>query len=308
MRKLNAPYVELARILPFVRRTAAPKEGAGLDARGMFRPRVVACSSETASLAPGTALRHDARNAFTSLRLLVSLLNEPDVLNARYKQAGMDLQQVTRLLERLFEQATACRPERPTVEAAKKQARNMRSRAKQPQGADEALNGCTQLLRTIAGAHVDVYVSAETGLPPLALDNDVLLRILMNLVLNASEAMPGGGIVRITARRALSRKMPAVLLHVSDTGPGIPRLALPRIFEPGFTSKRSGPSSACSGLGLTIVHDLLQTVGGVVEVASTRGRGTTFELRIPCRRARRLKRPSPRHTSVTGAEWSETLE
>ena len=308
MQKLNAPYAELARILPFVRRTAAPPEGAGVDAGSIFRPRVVACSAEPAALAPGAALRHDARNAFTSLRLLVSLLNEPDVLNAPYKQAGLDLQLVASLLEGLFEKATISRPERPVMEAAKKQTRKTSSRAKQPQGADEALDGCTQLLRTIAGTHVDVYVSAESGLPPLALSNDELLRILMNLVLNASEAMPGGGIVRITARRALSREMPAVLLHVSDTGPGIPRLALPRIFEPGFTSKRSGPNSACSGLGLTIVHDLLQTVGGVIKVASTRGRGTTFELRIPCRRAGRLKRPSPRHTSVTGAEWSETLE
>ena len=79
--------------------------------------------------------------------------------------------------------------------------------------------------------------------------------------------MPTGGTVTITARRALSQSAPAVLIHVSDNGPGIPSLALGRIFEPGFSSKNNG--SVC-GLGLAIVRQLVEASGGEVRVASTR--------------------------------------
>ncbi len=309
MQKVNAPFTQVARVLPFVQRTAAPllslAEHAETSTEKLYRPRVVSSSDRPVVLAPGAALEHDARNALCMLRMLVSLVNEPDVLNAPYKQAGSDLQRVAGLLDVLVEQLIACPPGQVDPETSTKARRSGPERAKT---ADAALDGCTYLLRAIAGAHVDVYVSAETALPPLALRDDELLRILTNLVLNASEAMPGGGVIRITARRALSSKTSAVVLHISDDGPGIPRIALSRIFEPGFTSKQLGPNRAASGLGLAIVRDLLHQIGGEVQVASTRGRGTTFELRVPCLKVACVKQPVPQHTSVTGAKWSETLE
>ena len=312
MQKLNSSFAEAAKILPFVGRFAAPPlapaKQAEADAETMFRPQVVALPSQPAALSPAAALGHDARNALASLRLLVSLIGEPDALNASYQQAGQDLQHVASLLERLVEQLIACQPERAAAQASAKTARKVSVDAPRTRSLNAVLESCTGLLRSVAGDSVEVYVSAEAGLPPVGLEEDDFLRILINLVLNASEAMPGGGTVRITARRALSHRKPAVLLHVSDNGPGIPRLALSRIFEPGFTSKRPGPHSSGSGLGLTIVRELLHGVGGGVEVASTRGRGTTFELRLPCFPATRSNRPSSRHTSVTGAERSETLK
>jgi signal transduction histidine kinase len=147
----------------------------------------------------------------------------------------------------------------------------------------QAMQRCLVSLRALAGPRVAVHVSAESGLPALALGDESLERILSHLVRNAAEAMPEGGTVRVTARRALSRTYPSVLLHISDDGSGIPAYALEHIFKPGFSSKRNMRSwhEPC-GLGLSVVRDLVEGVGGAVEVASTRRRGTTFELRIPC--------------------------
>jgi hypothetical protein len=146
-----------------------------------------------------------------------------------------------------------------------------------------AMRACLGGLRAASGLGVTVHVSAESGLPALALDDRSLEKVLRHMVKNAAEAMPDGGAVHIVARRALSRTHPAVLLHVSDDGCGIPAYALEHIFKPGFSSKRAarGWGERC-GLGLAVVRDLVQGVGGTVEVASTRRRGTTFELRIPC--------------------------
>ncbi len=146
--------------------------------------------------------------------------------------------------------------------------------------AGDALEDCASLLRTVAGPKVSLNISSEKRLPPLRISEDAFHRVLTNLVRNASEAMPNGGIVRITARRALSLTAPAVLVHVSDNGPGIPAYALGQIFDPGFSSKRNA-SEAC-GLGLAIVRELVEASGGKIRVASTRGRGTSFELRLQC--------------------------
>ena len=174
-------------------------------------------------------------------------------------------------------------PTFPLSEASEKESMQEPSTQSDARPVLEAMRACRDRLRSAAGAAVAVHVSAESGLPALALDDRSLERVLLQMVENAAEAMPEGGSVHIVARRALSRSTPAVLVHVSDDGHGIPAYALEHIFKPGFSSKRDirGWGERC-GLGLAIVRDLVQGVGGAVEVASTRRRGTTFELRIPC--------------------------
>ena len=225
-------------------------------------------------LTPALALLHDARNALASLYLLSGLLREPGVLAPSHAHFAEDLDQVTGMLGGLLQGfAPGGTPE--TEAPAAPRART----------AGEALQGCAGLLQAVGGTRVAVHVSAESNLPPLRIEDGALARVLTNLVKNAAEAMTGGS-VTITARRALGRTHKAVLVHVSDDGPGIPAHALPSIFEPGFSSKpqRGGPDTAepC-GLGLAIVRELVEASGGAVRVASTRRRGTTFELRLPCR-------------------------
>lgn len=220
------------------------------------------------------ALLHDARNALASLYLLAGLLGEPGVLTEPNMQLADDLGQVTRMLGGILGSLGGAESVAGPIPVPPPPAR--------ARSAGEALRSCERLLRTAAGSSVAVYLSAENNLPALRLSDDDLGRVLTNLVKNAREAMPGGGAVHITARRALSRTNKAVLVHVSDNGPGIPSHALGSIFETGFSSKRGVPPNEPCGLGLAIVRELVQATGGEVRVASKRRRGTTFELRLPC--------------------------
>ncbi len=245
-------------------------------------------------LSPAAALAHDARGAVTSLQLLSGLLAAPGVLAPSFAGYAADLQAVTDMLKALSTRIDGLdamnEPDRPgnAVQQVLQPARPLSFMAgRQPTSrhapsAREALESCVRLLQVVAGPSIAVHISSETDLPPIALDDDSLARVLMNLVKNAREAMPGGGAVRITGRRALGRDLPAVLVHVSDNGPGVPAHALGCIFEPGFTSKSHPGAAEHCGLGLAIVRELVEAASGEVRVASTRRRGTTFELRIPC--------------------------
>ncbi len=99
-----------------------------------------------------------------------------------------------------------------------------------------------------------------------------LREVLMNLVLNAVDAMPQGGTVTLATRR----EQEWAVLTVSDTGPGIPPDLRRRIFEPFFTTKETG-----TGLGLSIVSGIVSSYGGSIELETEPGRGTTFTIRLP---------------------------
>src|SRR5207302_63606 len=105
-------------------------------------------------------------------------------------------------------------------------------------------------------------------------DPGAVEQVLMNLALNARDAMPRGGKLTIELRNA----GPFVLLAVSDTGHGIPADVRPHLFEPFFTTKDPGRGT---GLGLAVVHGIVTQAGGHVEVASEPGAGTTFRVYFP---------------------------
>ena len=291
MRHLNTPALEFSKALPFLRLASAvpallPVETVPDRQEISITLPALGSTPQHLQLNRPAVLAHDIRNALTSLELLSSLLGEPGVIDASNEQFALDLKQVSSLLKNLFEQFVAEPAEAMPDDAEPMTGPTVLPARKRSASANEALVCCTRLLRTVAGAGREVHISAESNLPPLALSDDLLLRVLMNLVKNSSEAIAEAGLVRgvirITGRRALSAQQPAVLVHVSDNGPGIPSHALASVFQPGFTSKRKGPHSTASGLGLAIVRSLIEGVGGQVLVASTRRRGTTFELRIPC--------------------------
>jgi nitrogen fixation/metabolism regulation signal transduction histidine kinase len=112
----------------------------------------------------------------------------------------------------------------------------------------------------------------EPGLPAVLADRDQVLQVLLNLVRNATDAMPGGGAIRIRAARADG----GVAFTVSDSGPGIPPEDLARVFEPYFTTKEGG-----TGLGLAIAQRIAEEHGGRLEAASLPGRGAAFTLTLP---------------------------
>ena len=137
-----------------------------------------------------------------------------------------------------------------------------------------ALGEVDRLLDHLAGKTVRLAVDVPAELPPVRFDGCALLRIVANLVRNAGEAMPSGGVVSVRAAANDGR----VVLTVSDTGPGIAREDLPRIFEPFYSTKRRG---ANLGIGLASVYELATANGADVRVASTPGGGATFEIDLP---------------------------
>ena len=99
-------------------------------------------------------------------------------------------------------------------------------------------------------------------------------QVLINLVMNAIHAMPGGG----TLRLELTHEKDMVKITVSDTGHGMPKEVLSKIFEPFFTTKEFGKGT---GLGLTVVKGIIEEHQGSIAVESEEGKGTTFTIRLP---------------------------
>jgi signal transduction histidine kinase len=125
-----------------------------------------------------------------------------------------------------------------------------------------------------------VTVSADVpgALPTVAWDEQEMRRVLMNLVANAVQAIPGEGKVTVAGRAESRGGREGVVVAVSDTGVGIPPEALARLFEPDFSTKTSG-----TGLGLAIVRRILDDLGGEISVDTVVDRGSTFSTWFPRR-------------------------
>ncbi len=121
-------------------------------------------------------------------------------------------------------------------------------------------------------ARVNVVVEGVDRLPPITGDPTMLRQALLNLALNARQAMPHGGTLRISATARAGR----VDFSVEDTGVGIKPEHLGRIFDLYLTTREKG-----SGIGLSLVYRTVQLHDGEIEVQSTEGRGTTFRISLP---------------------------
>jgi signal transduction histidine kinase len=124
-----------------------------------------------------------------------------------------------------------------------------------------------------SAAGVRLAITSAADLPRVSADSGLLRQALLNLALNAVQAMPSGGVLRFESRRGADRQ---VELAIADTGVGIAPEHLSRIFDLYFTTKDAG-----SGIGLSMVYRTIQLHDGDIEVQSTPGRGTTFTIRLP---------------------------
>jgi signal transduction histidine kinase len=185
------------------------------------------------------------------------------------------------------------------VSAAAKRAANLTrqllafSRKQEMQAQDLNLNnvvqGMSQMLTRLLGAPIVLEFNAGTGLPSVNGDFGMMEQILLNLAVNARDAMPRDGRLTITttARKIAETEIQHnpearagwfVCLSVADTGAGIAPEILPRIFEPFFTTKEAGKGT---GLGLATVYGIVKQHHGWIEVESQVGRGTTFNVFLP---------------------------
>jgi signal transduction histidine kinase len=123
---------------------------------------------------------------------------------------------------------------------------------------------------------VSYDVEVQPNLPPVHMDRRQIRQALLNVAVNAIQAMPQGGTVRVRCRRELHDNRDHVRIEISDQGMGIPTELLHRVFEPFFTTKAQG-----TGLGLAVVRRILEEHRGEIAVDSAPGRGTTFTIRLP---------------------------
>jgi PAS domain S-box-containing protein len=136
-------------------------------------------------------------------------------------------------------------------------------------------------LSTIAiPADVKVSVIVDKGAETLNGDPDLMKRVFMNLILNAVQAMPQGGELKIAARKNGEDE----LISFRDTGVGISKEALAKLFEPFFTTKAQG-----QGLGLAVCKRVMEAHGGTITVDSTIGKGSTFTVSLPIRRSMEIE-------------------
>jgi signal transduction histidine kinase len=142
----------------------------------------------------------------------------------------------------------------------------------------DILNDTATLMRhQMSLHHVELRTEIEPGLPVIQAGANQLQQVLMNLLLNAEQAMEerGHGTVTVSVRSAGEG---FVELRVRDDGPGIPKHVQSRIFEPFFTTKPAGKGT---GLGLSVTFGIVRDHGGRIDVEAVEGHGTTFTIRLP---------------------------
>ena len=228
-------------------------------------------------LAGGVA--HDFNN------LLTTILGRADLLLARTEPGDPDrgkLEEIRRMAER------AASLTRQLLAFGRKQ-------VLKPEIVDlnAVVAGLAPMLGSMLGERVEVGLALDPDLARIKADPGQIERVLLNLVLNARDAMSGGGSLTIETRNvapgASSRDGeiagPGVRLGIGDTGCGMDRATLERAFDPFFTTKPPGKGS---GLGLSTVHGIVKQSGGEVRLDSAPGRGTWVEITFPAVEAEAL--------------------
>ncbi len=132
-----------------------------------------------------------------------------------------------------------------------------------------------RMLAGTVGPAIRIDAAIEPGLPPVLADPAELEHVLVNLVVNARDAMPDGGVIRFAGRAVETHDGSMVALAVSDTGTGMDEPTRARVFEPFFSTK---PEGVGTGLGLPTAYATVTSWGGTIDVSSELGRGTTFTL------------------------------
>ncbi len=151
---------------------------------------------------------------------------------------------------------------------------------------------------------VEVRCQVHPLVPQLWCDGPKMKQVLLNLVLNAVQAMPKGGTLTLTACPAPPeiQESPAVHLRVSDTGTGIPAELQSRVFDPFFTTKDQG-----TGLGLAIVHAVVEAHHGRIDVESYHGQGTSFLITLPRGPMQTPSTPAPLATVSSRSESAHQI-
>jgi two-component system, NtrC family, sensor histidine kinase HydH len=237
------------------------------------RDRLAALGQMAAGLA------HEVKNPLGAIKGAAQLLGDPpegSELDATSREfVGIILEEVDRLDRVVGSVLDYARPSKGNPGAV---------------DVNAAVTRTMQLLASSREPGTRFQTALSEDLPMVRADEEQLRQILINLVRNAIEAMPGGGSVVVTSRRRLVPQGPArVEIAVQDSGPGIPAHIRENVFVPFFTTKERG-----TGLGLAISQRVVQEMGGWIEVASEEGAGALFTVVLPAV----TETPTPRPVSL----------
>ncbi len=176
---------------------------------------------------------------------------------------------------------------------------------------DTLAEGIQQLLRRTLPEHTTLHVHCAPDIWPVLADPGQLEQVLINLAVNASDAMPRGGLITVsvenigrTEHEAGWEGGDAIRVQMRDSGEGIPAEHLRRIFDPFFTTKAPGKGT---GLGLATCYGIVQQAGGTITVASTLGEGTTFTIMLPRAVGEAPPRQEPRRALMERLDGHETI-
>ncbi|MFO7930363.1 MAG: ATP-binding protein, partial [Desulfosalsimonas sp.] len=264
-------YVDKPRILSIARDITERKEKEILEARLQETQRIEAIGR----LAGGVA--HDLNN------MLTPVLGYAELLTAQASPGDPDIESLNEIL-------TAGRRARDLVGQLLAFGRKQMLEF-EPVNLNLLVQKLNNLIRKTIREDIRININTARSLPDIKGDSSQLERVVMNLVLNAQDAMPRGGELTVETALVLLEPdedlpeeyntMPCgsyVMLEVSDTGHGMDRETMKQVFEPFFTTKEMDKGS---GLGLATSYGIIKQHGGEIRVSSKEGTGTTFKIYLP---------------------------
>jgi two-component system NtrC family sensor kinase len=146
---------------------------------------------------------------------------------------------------------------------------------------NDVLNSTLDLMRLDKRMKSDIQiaVSLDPDLPRVMIDEGQIAQVFINIILNAFDAMPNGGTLRVDTRRGgEDQDREAIIISFADTGIGIPPEELQQIYDPFFTTKEAGKGT---GLGLSLSYEIIKRFKGDINVFSEVGKGTVFTIFLP---------------------------
>jgi signal transduction histidine kinase len=213
---------------------------------------------------------HEIRNPLTSIKTFIQLAPErkddPDFIREFSRIVLDDVYRIERLIEEILDYARYMEP-RLTEEDV-----------------NDIVSSCLYFIEVKADSRgIKIEKELVSDLPRVMLDRQQIKQVFLNLFLNALDAMSErGGVLRVRTRplaKAGGRLW--VQIETEDTGHGIPAANLEHIFDPFFTTKHESGEHEGTGLGLTIVHQIIEEHHGEIQVSSVPGSGTTFLVNLP---------------------------
>ena len=169
---------------------------------------------------------------------------------------------------------------------------------------NELVTGITKMLGRLISADIVIYTELAESLPHIKADAGQMEQVVVNLAVNAQDAMPDGGTLIITTRPETANGDDYVVLEVRDTGHGIDPSLREHLFEPFFTTKGTGSGT---GLGLATVYGIISQGGGTIDVQSTPGDGATFIITLPATDETPANSEPTPVMPISDAEGAETI-